>query len=164
MALNEIVAKIARQERTLTFAKFDEHVGWELGCYMRDRGCQARSPIVIDVRQFHRQLFFAALPGSNLDNIEWVRRKVNVVERFHRSSYAIGQEMAVKGSTLEKRYGLPVCDYAEHGGAFPINVDGCGTIGCMTVSGLAQHDDHMLVIRALCEIQNRNFADFDFTG
>ena len=44
--------------------------------------------LVIDVRRFGQPLFYAALDGTTPDNVEWVRRKSNVVARFHRSSYA----------------------------------------------------------------------------
>ncbi|MDF2808182.1 MAG: hypothetical protein K0S43_3128, partial [Cellulosimicrobium sp.] len=38
---------------------------------------------------------------------------------------------------------------AAHGGAFPVRVDGVGIVGVVTVSGLAQGDDHALVTEAL---------------
>ena len=164
MSTFELLSKISHQEKILTFARFDEDIAWALGCQIRQWARQAGWPIVVDVRQFHRQLFFAALPGSTPDNIEWVRRKINVVQRFHRSSYAVGREMAAKSTTLEKCYGLPLHDFIDHGGAFPITADGCGTVGCITVSGLPQQDDHMLVVRGLCEIQGKNFADLNLTG
>jgi uncharacterized protein (UPF0303 family) len=163
MEVSEILVRVAHQEHSRIFARFDEEIGWALGSYIREWARNAGWPIVIDVRQFHPQLFFAALPGSTPDNIDWARRKIKVVERFHRSSYGIGQEMTAKGTTLERRYGLPLDEFAEHGGSFPITLDGCGTVGCVTVSGLLQRDDHMLVVRALCEIQRRPYADFDLT-
>ena len=39
--------------------------------------------MVIDVRRFGQPLFYAALDGTTPDNAEWVRRKSNVVARFH---------------------------------------------------------------------------------
>jgi uncharacterized protein (UPF0303 family) len=160
MGLKETIADIASQERALTFERFDEDVAWALGSQIREWGRSSEWPIVVEVRLFHRQLFFSALPGSTPDNAEWVHRKRNVVERFHRSSYAIGLEMAAKGSTLETRYGLPLNDFAAHGGAFPISITGCGVMGCITVSGLAQRDDHMLVVRALCAVQGKDISLF----
>lgn len=154
------LAIIARQESALLFDRFDEDVAWALGDQLRAWGREAAWPIVIDIRTFHRALFFAALPGSIPDNAEWARRKGNVVARYHRSTYAIGLELAAKGGTLESRYGLPTIDYAAHGGGFPITVGGAGTIGCVVISGLPQRDDHMLAVRSLCAIQGRNFVEF----
>jgi uncharacterized protein (UPF0303 family) len=48
--------------------------------------------------------------------------------------------------------GLPERDVADHGGSFPIVVDGVGCIGAVTVSGLPQRDDHDLVVEALADL------------
>jgi uncharacterized protein (UPF0303 family) len=160
MALTDMIAAIARQERTLVLDRLDEHVAWTLGGVLRDAALAIAAPVVIDVRLFHRPLFAAALPGSVPDNADWIRRKVNVVQRYQRSSYAIGLEMAAKGSTLTERYGLPMADYAAHGGAFPLAVRGAGVIGCVAVSGLPQRDDHMLVVQALCTLLGHDATDY----
>ncbi len=80
------------------------------------------------------------------DNPRWVQRKSNGVARFHRSSYAIGLALEQTSRTFSERYNLPDADYAAHGGSFPIHVTGTGIIGCVTVSGLPQREDHNLVI------------------
>jgi len=145
----EDLVTIARQEQVLVFDRFDEETAWRIGSLLRVWALEQGAAIVIDVRLFHRELFFAALPGSTADNVDWVRRKTNVVRRFQRSSYRMGLEQAHKGTTLAERYGLPLSDYAAHGGAFPISVAGAGVIGAVTVSGLPQREDHNLVVRAL---------------
>jgi uncharacterized protein (UPF0303 family) len=89
-----------------------------------------------------------ALPGVTPDNVQWVRRKRNLVLRYFRSSYAIGLDLKAKGKTVADN-GLLDADYAPHGGSFPINVKGTGCIGSVTVSGLPQRDDHNLVVEAL---------------
>jgi len=114
--------------------------------------------LVIDVRRFGQQLFYSALEGTTPDNGEWVRRKSNIVARFHRSSYAVGMTQKSKGTTLHERYGLPVADYASDGGSFPLAVEGAGVVGSATVSGLPQRDDHNLVVEALCDLLGRDFA------
>ena len=88
--------------------------------------------------------------GTTPDNVEWVRRKSNVTARFHRSSYAIGREMEEKKSNLLDRYGLPIAEYASHGGSFPLRGKGAGVIGSITVSGLPERADHQLAVEALC--------------
>lgn len=159
MASTDDLARIERQERELWFARFDDDDVWNLGCQLRAWASEAKAPVVVDVRRFDRPLFFAALPGSVPDNVEWARRKGAVVARFHRSSYGFGLKLQDDGVTLESRYGLSFADYAAHGGSFPLLVRGAGAIGSVTVSGLPQRDDHDLVVRALCKAQEREEGD-----
>jgi uncharacterized protein (UPF0303 family) len=106
--------------------------------------------LVVDVRRFGHPLFYSALPGTTPDNVEWVRRKGNVTARFLRSSYAMKLELEEKNSNLFERYGLPVADFAGHGGCFPIRVRGAGVIGSITISGLPDREDHQLAVESLC--------------
>jgi uncharacterized protein (UPF0303 family) len=150
MSLAEDIALVARQESSFVFDHFDENTAWELGSRLRQMAIDRGYPLVIDVRRFGQVLFTSALPGAVPDQAEWVRRKTNVVARFHRSSYAVGLELAQKQSSLEEKQGLPTVDFATHGGCFPIRVKSAGIIGCVTVSGLPQREDHALVVEAIC--------------
>lgn len=141
------LATIAVQEGELHFTRFDEDVAWHLGARLREMAAARKLVLAIDVRRFGQPLFYAALAGSTPDNAEWIRRKSNLVARFHRSSYAIGLEI---GASVFEKYGLPIVDFAAHGGSFPICVHGAGVIGSVTVSGLPQRADHELVVEALC--------------
>ena len=97
-------------------------------------------------------------PGAP-DNFDWVRRKRNVVLRFHRSSYAIGRKLAAEGKTLQDLGALPERDYAAHGGSFPILLKGTGCVGAVTVSGLPQREDHRMVVDALAQVLGRDLGD-----
>jgi len=119
---------------------------------------ERKLPVVIDIRRFGQPLFYAALEGTNPDNAEWVRRKSNVVARFHTSSYAVGLKLKQKNETLTEQQGLPMADYATHGGSFPISVKGVGVIGSVTVSGLPQRADHELVVEAICGLLGRHYG------
>ena len=110
MSVAEDLARIALQEQDLQFARFDEETAWKLGGHVRALAIERKLSLVVDVRRFGQPLFYSALPGTTPDNVEWVRRKGNVVARFHRSSYAIGREMEEKKSNLSERYGLPLAD------------------------------------------------------
>jgi uncharacterized protein (UPF0303 family) len=158
MGLNEDLEKIATQERELRLPRLDAQIAWDLGTRIRALATERGLSLVIDVRRFGQPLFYAALDGTTPDNAEWVRRKSNVVARFHRSSYGVGMTLKVKATTLLERYGLPVADYAADGGSFPLIVEGAGIVGSATVSGLSQRDDHNLVVEALCALLSRDFA------
>ena len=150
---------IARQERDLILPHFDADAAWELGVRLRDLAASRRHAVAIEVRRFGQQLFYSALAGTTPDNAEWIRRKANTVQRFHRSSYAIGLDLRQKNSNLADKYGLPLSDYAAHGGSFPLNVSGAGVIGSVTVSGLPQREDHELVVEALCAHLRREYGE-----
>ena len=159
MGLKEDRERVALQERELQLPAVDMKLAWELGTRLRMLAVERGLRVVIDVRRFGQPLFYAALDGTTPDNAEWVRRKSNVVARFHRSSYAVGLHLALKNETLQEKQGLPMIDYATHGGAFPLAVAGTGVVGSATISGLAQRDDHELVVEALCGLLGRDYAE-----
>jgi uncharacterized protein (UPF0303 family) len=157
MPIADDLAKIALQEEQLQFAGFDERAAWRLGSRLQGLAETRNLSIVIDVRRINQPLFYVALPGTTPDNAEWVRRKSNLVFRFHRSSYAIGLELQEKQSNLLDRYGLPVADYVSHGGCFPLRVADAGVVAAVTVSGMPQRADHELVVEALCAELDRDY-------
>ncbi|HTW62923.1 MAG TPA: heme-degrading domain-containing protein [Terracidiphilus sp.] len=156
MGLEEDIERIAAQERALRLPEFDARLAWELGTLIRKMAEERGLSVVIDVRRFNQPLFYTALEGTTPDNPEWVRRKSNVVARYHRSSYGVGLTWKLKGQTPEER-GHSVADFAAHGGSFPLHVDGAGIVGSVTVSGLPQRADHELVVEALCVLLGRDY-------
>ena len=159
MGLQEDLDRIALQERELVLPKLDSEIAWQIGSRLRSIAAERRLPIVIDVRRFGHPLFYAAMDGTTPDNPEWVRRKGNVVARFHHSSYIAALNEKLKEKTVYESQGLPIGDYATHGGSFPLCVINVGIIGSITVSGLPMRQDHELVIEALCAVLGRNYGD-----
>jgi uncharacterized protein (UPF0303 family) len=146
--LEQDLKTIAEQEARLRFERFDAGVAWELGLRLKKAAEALHSAIAMDISLFGQTLFFYAMPGSTPDQADWIRRKRNVVQRFHRSSYAVGLMLKQKEARLEER-GLDPRDYAAHGGSFPIWVGAVGCVGAVTVSGLPQREDHELVVEVL---------------
>jgi uncharacterized protein (UPF0303 family) len=167
MAIEDDIAAIVEQERQLTLPGFGPDLAWQLGTLLREMAIQRNAPLVVDVRRLgspHQPLFYTALPGTTPDNPRWVQRKVNVVARFHKSSYHVGRLLEQAGLTLAARYGLPEEDYAAHGGGFPLAVAGAGVVGCVTVSGLPQREDHNLVVEALCTLTGKDYEALRLPG
>ena len=158
MGLGEDLERVELQERELQLRHMDEQMAWEIGVRLRTMAEERGLAIVVDVRRFGQPLFYTALKGTTPDNVSWVQRKSNVVARFHRSSYAVGLHMKMRNDSLEAR-GLPISEYATHGGSFPLAVKGAGIVGSVTVSGLPQRADHELVVEALCGILGRDYAE-----
>jgi uncharacterized protein (UPF0303 family) len=145
----ERIAIIRKQEALAQFQGFAEETAFDLGSALFSIARGKRSPVVVNIRNSDRTLFHAAMPGATPDNDVWVRRKSNVVLRFHQSSLLYGQLMAEKGRTIGEQWGLDPLDYAGHGGSFPIRVKKTGVVAAITVSGLPQLDDHRMVVEAL---------------
>ncbi len=156
MSLTLDLARIALQEERLQFDRFDATVAWEIGSRLKAaaeaHGLSAAFDIALNGGA---TLFFFAMPGTTPDNIDWIRRKKNVVARFQRSSYAVGLELRQKNTSLPALIGVDERDYAPHGGCFPIKLRGTGCVGAITVSGLPQRQDHALVIEVLAAYLNQ---------
>ena len=149
------VTELVAQERDLRWPSFDEEDAWRLGVALVQRARGDQLPVAIDVRLGDHHLFHAALAGSSPDNDAWLVRKARVVARFHKSSLHMGQIARDAGQSLEEMFQLPKREYAAHGGAFPIHVDGVGVIGSVAVSGLPQLEDHALVVEILRKVLSR---------
>lgn len=158
MAIDEDLARIALQEKELQFDRFDSQTAWQLGSLLRKIAEERKLGVVIDITLFSMPLFFTALEGSTPDNPSWVRRKRACVFRFFKSSYAVGLSLAKQETTLQAKFGLDDADYAAHGGSFPITVKGTGVIGAVTVSGLPQREDHIVVVEALATLLGKDVS------
>ena len=85
----QAIAQIIRQEQALIFPSFDENEAFALGHRIRDIAVKEKLGIATEISLWDRQLFYATTAGSTVDNQEWLRRKFNVVRRFHASTYRL---------------------------------------------------------------------------
>ena len=146
------IERIAIQEARLCFKAFNVDTAWALGSLLKTQAEARGVAVTIEIRLAHETVFFYAMPGTAPINADWARRKRNVVELLHRSSYVTGLMFQRENDSLENKLGLQNRDYASHGGSFPITVDGVGCVGVVTVSGLPQRDDHVMVVNALATL------------
>ncbi|MBV2143911.1 heme-degrading domain-containing protein [Falsochrobactrum sp. TDYN1] len=151
MAQSDDIKQIIRQEQALIFPSFDENEAFALGQLIRDAALKEKLVIAVDISLWDRRLFYTSTAGATADNQEWLRRKFNVVRRFHASSYRLVLEQDRDDRMFAPHKALDVADYALAGGGFPIRVSGAGVIGAAIVSGLPQREDHNLVVRAVAE-------------
>ena len=152
------IALVKRQELELVLSQFDESVAYALGTSIRERAMAEHLGLVVDIRTWDRQMFFAATAGTSADNAEWVRRKLNSVRRFQRASYRLVLERGEGPFSVQS--GADPADYVIAGGGFPLRVTGAGIIGCLTISGLPGRSDHGVAVDALCDHLGRARADF----
>ena len=137
------------QERRLQFTAFDNETAIAIGMAIVARGRRAKLPIAVDATRGEQQIFHMALPSTAADNDHWIRGKNRVVYRFGHSSFYIGTSCRVAGRTLAERYLVDEREFRAHGGAFPVFVKRVGLVGTITVSGLAQEEDHQMVVEAI---------------
>lgn len=143
------IAEVVDQQRRLVLPRFDNDDAWDLGCRLVELARERDLPITVDVRRHGHVLFHASRPGTTPDNDTWVERKARVADRFGAPSFLVGLRARRAGRTFAEQSGLPVQEYAAHGGSVPLTVRDVGPVGTVTVSGLAQSDDHDLAIEAL---------------
>lgn len=145
----ELLDQIMAEEKKLVFRAFDEGTALEVGMALVSLARMQGAPVVINIRTSDRTLFHAALPGAAPDNDEWARRKSNTTLRYHKSSYAVGEAMRQKGRVPGPDVGIDPLHYSAHGGSFPVRVKGTGVVAAITVSGLAQAEDHAMIVKVL---------------
>ncbi|MEZ5116036.1 MAG: heme-degrading domain-containing protein [Candidatus Nanopelagicales bacterium] len=142
-------ADVAAQEAELVLPSLSEDDALDLGALLVARARERALPVAIEVRRAGRVLFRAALPGTSPDNDSWLERKARVVERYGRSTLQVRLSYEERGTTFEAATGLPLSEYAAHGGGFPLSVVGTGVVGFVGVSGLPQREDHAFLVEVL---------------
>jgi uncharacterized protein (UPF0303 family) len=150
MNLADDIALLVRQEELLQFKSLSDDQAWALGTAMRAKALRENLPLVMDIRLGLRPMFYVAMPGTTPENPDWVRRKVNTVYRFEKSSYRVALEHQLSGKPLDQSRGVNPLDYAAAGGGFPIRIAG-SVVGAVTVSGIPQRQDHAFVAESLCD-------------
>ncbi|KAG1720315.1 uncharacterized protein EDB91DRAFT_1076775 [Suillus paluster] len=156
------VESITAQEEACRLPSFDSNVAWEIGNIIRTNVQQkfTRPAVVYIAHANSSQLFFFATsgPGTLPDNMHWVKRKEAVVLRWGCSTMGMRLSLQTRGMTLQEKFEMSDPSiYAVHGGGFPVKVKGVeGVIGVIVVSGLAQEDDHGVIVDGIKEYLAKN--------
>ena len=140
---------IKRQEQALQFTSFDNDAALAIGNKIVEMAKADKVAVTVDVTVNRNPLFFHAMAGTSPNNVDWIRRKSNLVNRTGHASFFMHTQAVERGQDFNNLPTFDSKDYAAHGGSFPIVVKGTGQIGTITVSGLAGVDDHAMVVRAL---------------
>jgi uncharacterized protein (UPF0303 family) len=146
---NVPLATITRQEQALQFTSFDNDAALAIGNKIVEMAKADKVAVTVDVSVNRNPLFFHAMAGTSPNNVDWIRRKSNLVNRTGHASFYVHTQAVDRGQDFDNLPTFDRKDFAAHGGSFPIVVKGTGQVGTVTVSGLAGVDDHALVVRAL---------------
>ena len=140
----------------ITLPCFDSSIAWQIGVYAHTLAQKFSKPILIDITLSNGQILFhsPSKNGAVLDNEFWVSRKKKTTLRFAKSSFYIGRKVAIKQMSVESALFVDSKEYATHGGSVPIKVSACDAIcGALTVSGLAQEEDHLFALQVLSDMK-----------
>ncbi|MGH8853804.1 MAG: heme-degrading domain-containing protein [Telluria sp.] len=144
-----LLEELMAQENILQFKTFNSAGALELGLRLVELAGAMGRPIAVDIHANGTLLFQHAMDGCTPDHACWLARKRRVVQRYARSSLYMGRCYRRRGTSFEAHTGLDPHEYAAKGGGFPLRVRACGQIGCITVSGLSEEEDHALVAGVL---------------
>ncbi|KDR70656.1 hypothetical protein GALMADRAFT_254694 [Galerina marginata CBS 339.88] len=156
---------LADEEKSLVFKSFTAESAWTLGCILREMALPSTKPVAIRIIHANGQILFSTFTrtGTVTDSETWLARKAASVFRWGISSLHLGSKLRAAGHKGALVSEVMVADdekYACHGGGFPIKVDGVeGVVAVVIVSGLAQLEDHMIVVdgikKYLKEVENK---------
>ncbi|KRE31004.1 heme-degrading domain-containing protein [Agromyces sp. Soil535] len=154
LADHELLALLEAQDSRIGFDSFDYDDADALGRDLVARAIADQLPITVAILFGEQRVFHAARPGTSADNDDWLSRKARVVARFNAPSLLVGARFRSAGVDFHQVTGLDPARYAAAGGGFPLRVNG-SLVGFVGVSGLAERDDHDLVVAALEAARSR---------
>jgi uncharacterized protein (UPF0303 family) len=149
--IDELLLTLEKQENELQFSEFTSETALKIGLKLIEKAKKNNQKISIDITRNNHILFHYSFEGTSPDNDQWIIRKNRTVNRFNKSSFHVGVMLKSIDKTLEEKFYISTVDYAAHGGAFPIIIKGVGVVGTITVSGLAQEEDHEMVVTEIKE-------------
>lgn len=145
--------------------RFTADDAYDIGVSIRTRlRLLSEKPAVVNITLANsNNLLFHAIsrPGVQPDNDRWVERKRKTVLRWGVSSWYMHNKFQGDEVAFAAKYGLGASagEYAIHGGAVPVRVRGVeGVVGVIVVSGLAQHEDHQVVVESLQHFLNQTVS------
>ncbi|MCF0115210.1 MAG: heme-binding protein [Erysipelotrichaceae bacterium] len=145
--MSESVLKL---EEELSFESFNHEDAYRVGALVIDRVKRDNlKPVRIRVVLKGDIVFQYLMDGKAGDM--WLNRKQKTVEAFGHSSYYIA---CVNKETQEYESYRTDDTMVICGGGFPIIVNH-EIVGSMMVSGLADHEDHQLIVDALRELKEK---------
>jgi uncharacterized protein (UPF0303 family) len=140
---------LLEEEEHSMLASLSERDAVELGTDITANAIRGSLSVAVEVWRGSRLVYRAACVGTNGHNDMYLADKRRVVERFGHSSLYERLRAAQAGVSYEELTSLPFPEYAAFGGGVPLVIKGTGQVGVAIVSGLAQEEDHALVMGSL---------------
>jgi uncharacterized protein (UPF0303 family) len=143
--------QLLSEEHALMLPSLDHSNALEIGEIAKSLGHIKKLPIAIEIRLLDWMVYHASLPGSNIENQNWLDRKARVVILKHHSTlYERVHAIENKINWFEVN-NVPEIDYAIHGGGLPLVSKNEGFVGVLLISGLPHVEDHLFGVEVLTE-------------
>lgn len=155
ITIQQRLEEVRKQEDNLIFKSFSNKDALEIGLLIIEAAKGFDKPVAINILKNGQSIFHYAMDKTSPDQDLWIKRKSNIVLRHHCSSYYMRLYNEMKNRSYNEFYSASPYEFAAHGGAFPIKIEGSGVIGVITVSGLAQEEDHHLIVEVLAKFLNK---------
>lgn len=143
--------RVREDEKNLVFSEFNNDTAWTLGNMLYEKAKIEEKAITISITLGGQRLFYYSFAGTAPTNDDWVARKENTVYKFLKSSYEMTLFAQLGEENFMEYYGLDNSKFVLAGGSLPLRVKNAGIIGTITVSGLAQDEDHNFVSQVIKE-------------
>lgn len=135
--------------RKLDLKKFDNRIALEMGLAIINLAKNRNQHIAVQIERLNHTVFLFVDDSLPADKHHWLRRKANTAKHFGESSLSVKCDLQQGDMTLSETFALDEKEYLATGGAIPIFVENAGMIGVVTVSGLADTEDHEIIVEAL---------------
>ena len=141
--------KLLAEEKSLILNSFDLNHALNLGDIAKNIGHSRKLPIAIEVRIGNWVVYHASLPGSTIDNQNWIDRKARVVLLTHHSTLfeRVNSEETDIDWYVSKD--LTPETHSIHGGGLPLITENLGFQGALIISGLPHVEDHFFGVEIL---------------
>lgn len=152
----QIIAELAREEKSFTFAHFTCEHAWVIGNILRNTLRAADTSALIHISFAKQTLFHSpSLPGMMPDHETWVQRKRSTVLRWGHSTWYMSWQFDGDYKRFAEHHAMSGDEWAKftiEGGGYPVFVKGVeGCVGAIVVAGLDGEQAHGVIVKAVEE-------------
>ena len=147
--------QLMKEEHFFTFSELTLEDTLQIGEICKSLGDLRMLPIAVEVRLADWVVYHASLPGSTIENQDWLDRKARVVTLKEHSTMYERVSAEEHGVDWFIENNLSDETHAIHGGGLPLITKNEGFVGVLLISGLPQVEDHLLGVEVLTEFLAR---------
>ncbi|WP_339278733.1 heme-degrading domain-containing protein [Paenibacillus sp. FSL W8-1187] len=147
----KLCQEILKQEKLLQFDQFTNEMAFEIGLMLKNKAEKDGKCIVVNIQRYGQTLFHFAHEDTCMDNEVFIAAKNRIVNRFFHSSLYFVYRLRESGKTPEEAFRVDSMEFIPCGGGFPVMIKNVGVVGTITVSNMAEEDDHRYIVEVLQE-------------